>query len=483
MRRKVENSMDIKTKLKEIYIKNPYIRLVPYSFIVWLKYGKEYRKYYKFLRKSETWDKKKMKQWQFRQLKEIVRYSYQHVPYYKKLYDMTGFHPDDLRTFKDFEKIPTVCKDDIKEHPKEFLSDEIEKIYFSETHSSGTISEPLTFYLDKQTDIKDMIFHQYNWEKLGYHIGEKCLVVRGIFVAEPKKEKFHQYNKVWNWLILDPCYLEEDKYFPIYEEQIKKFGAKILFAYPSLAYMLAKAYIRNQKKPPKFRMIILSSENIIEGQLRFIKKVFQCHIVTYNYGHSEHALMASNYKEKTFLGFFPQYGYMELLDENKKCIKKDGIIGEITGTSFGKAMPLIRYRTQDYTSYARHQSTDYMKLCTSVNRIEGRKQDFVITSEGKAVSLLVITTGDPLEEMLCEFDEMQYEQKEIGKLIVYGKENKRHPVTNENINLICRLIERNANNKLEVTYKKTNKIEKTHSYKKRSLIQHVNFNEYGKENE
>jgi len=43
-------------------------------------------------------------------LKNLVSHAYSTVPYYKKLYDDTGLHPNDIRSIEDISKISIIDK-------------------------------------------------------------------------------------------------------------------------------------------------------------------------------------------------------------------------------------------------------------------------------------------------------------------------------------------------------------------------------------
>lgn len=166
--------------------------------------------------------------------------------------------------------------------------------------------------------------------------------------------------------------------------------------------------------PPRFKKIFLGSENTYEDQLRYIEEMFKGESA-YHYGHSEGVLLAIKYRDNHFLGFLPQYGHIDEYDETGKRYG-DNELGQIIGTGFSKTMPFIRYKTEDYAIFSGYKSKDFMKNCTSVERIEGRKHEFVVTKDKRRVSLCSIA-GAHMSEMTLISD-MQYEQKEIGKLIV-----------------------------------------------------------------
>jgi phenylacetate-CoA ligase len=49
-----------------------------------------------------------------RRIRRLIAYAYDRVPFYRRLYDAAGVHPDDIRTLRDFEeRVPFVDKPDV----------------------------------------------------------------------------------------------------------------------------------------------------------------------------------------------------------------------------------------------------------------------------------------------------------------------------------------------------------------------------------
>ena len=54
--------------------------------------------------KHETMSREEMQALQLARLKEIVKYAYDNVPFYKKKYDEAGFDPNSIETLDDLNK-------------------------------------------------------------------------------------------------------------------------------------------------------------------------------------------------------------------------------------------------------------------------------------------------------------------------------------------------------------------------------------------
>jgi len=88
-------------------------------------------------------------------LQELTRYAWKHAPFYRRIWDAAGFHPDHLRTLEDFEaKVPVITKRDLREAQArvppfgDYLcvaDDEVHHIH----GTSGTTGRPTAFAIGR----------------------------------------------------------------------------------------------------------------------------------------------------------------------------------------------------------------------------------------------------------------------------------------------------------------------------------------------
>ena len=48
--------------------------------------------------------------------KRLVAYAYEKTSYYRRRFDAIGLHPEDLKEPADFVSVPTLSRDDLREH-------------------------------------------------------------------------------------------------------------------------------------------------------------------------------------------------------------------------------------------------------------------------------------------------------------------------------------------------------------------------------
>ncbi len=436
-----------------------------YLPLYYVSRSKEFKKTYKFLKKIENWDYEETKEWQLKQISNIVDYAFENVPFYTKLYSRIGYKLGDIKTFQDINKLPMISKDDVKNNYEDFISKDIKNIPHQVSYTGGSTDKPMKFLVDKKINSREEAYYYYYWEKMGYKIGDKRIIFRGHKVADLKKKKFYVRDNLRNTLYFDSDYLTSTQYFKYYDNQIKKFKPKVISGYPSSIYTLANNYRNLNLPPPQVKMVILASENVYEDQIALIKKTFNPEKVIYQYGHSEQVLIAFKYKDRKELGFPPTYGYLEMIEE------KSNDIYELVGTSFSKSMPFIRYKTNDFASASNYKSDDFMKNYKSVSKIEGRLQEFIYTKDKRLISLVSIA-GAHLPEYTFIKD-MQYEQFEPGKLQLNVVFSDDYSESNKLYNDLIESLEKLFDHSLDVSIKKVKKINRTVSNKKIMLIQHI----------
>src|SRR5215469_16027121 len=58
-------------------------------------------------------DPAEISSYQLEQLRELIRLAYEHTKFYRRLYAKHDIHPDDIRTWSDFQKLPLITKSEI----------------------------------------------------------------------------------------------------------------------------------------------------------------------------------------------------------------------------------------------------------------------------------------------------------------------------------------------------------------------------------
>lgn len=195
----------------------------------------------------------------------------------------------------------------------------------------------------------------------------------------------------------------------------------------------------------------------------------------YHYGQSEAVSLALKFPKSEELGFMQTYSYSEICNGEGKPVK-GGEIGQIIGTSYNFSMPLIRYCTGDYCEKGEYHSDDWMKNCPSIRRVEGRKQDFIVTKDRRLIPLCNIA-GSHMKS-LARIGEWQYYQEEIGKIILKVTGIADNCPSQEVLSNIKKDFDSFFKGMVDVQVKAVKNIEKSNNNKHIAIEQHLNIEDF-----
>ena len=297
--------------------------------------NKDYCAYTKLLENREFLNEEAIKEYQFNELKKILIYANDTVPYYSKLFKQVGFCPKEMKSTEEMSVIPFLTKEIIRENFDDLISTKKVPGGHYVATTGGSTGEPLKVLLDYNCVFKENAFVNHYRSKLGYKTSDKLATFRGVEFGD----KLWKFNPMQNELIFSPFKLSKQTLL-LYLDKLNKYKPKYLNGYLSSIYFFAKLMSENQinfKFPIKG--VFLISENIDPEQRAFVENFFQVPSSTF-YGHSERCIIAEELKKNEYY-FDPYYGYTEL-------IKNEDNTFQIVGTGLlNKTMPLIRYKTDD----------------------------------------------------------------------------------------------------------------------------------------
>lgn len=411
---------------------------LPISFdaVVMFLYNKNFRKTYNFLKKSQKWSQEQIKSYQEEKLSELLNHSYKNVPYYTKLFDKIDLKPDDVNSLEDLQKIPFLTKDNVRENVESLKSINYPNYTFRHLTTGGSTGTPLGFYVTKGVwDAEELAYGKIIFDRFGCSFKDKYVLLRGYLSKYKDETKFWESSLFGRCLILLPNYMSEEN-LPKYVKRIRKFKPKFIITFPSIISILAGFMKKNNLPPfPTVKVISCTSELLYDWQKELLQDFFKCDILC-TYGHAESAVLAATCKKSQYYHFFPEYGIIELIDEDGKPINKEGKRGEIVATGLRNFIfPFIRYKTGDigvYTTKKCECGSSY----TILAKIEGRCQDFVISKTNK---ILPSTAGfhGLIAKSAQNVVKSQMHQEKIGEIIFkivkgknYSNEDEKQIRTN-----------------------------------------------------
>lgn len=362
--------------------------------------------------------------YQLTKLQHLVKYSYENVSYYKDLFDEFEINPSDINNFDDFYKIPFLTREIIRKNTDNLKSKSVPEFRFRKMATSGSTGKPLEVYVDKiDYPINAFTYYRTIIKRAGCNFFDKSISIIGtIIIPSADKGGFWNYNRFARTLHMSLLYLNEEN-IPKYIEKIREFKPKYILTYPSAIIQIARYIKDNQIKDiTSIKAVISTGETLYEWQRKIIEESFQCRVFVF-YGHSESTTMGLSCEKNNALHFFPEYGFVELIDKNGNHVKKENEMGELVTTGFmHNLFPLIRYKTGDM-GILTNEKCSCGRNCLILKKIKGKwRQEYIYSRDNVLVPFTSLYINFKIFKNVEQFQFCQ-EEKGIIILRILKREN------------------------------------------------------------
>jgi len=323
--------------------------------------------YLKLKNISET----KIQELKNNRLKEIVNYAYRNVPFYRKLWKKLGISPNNIKDEEDLKRLPIIDKNIIKRNYDAFISREYKEfvnqlshqaIFFRQT--SGSTGRPLKIYFDILTKANLDAVYANALTYTGYN-PFKPLLYYWWSMGENK-----WYSKIFGYFKKTFVPIEWDELKQL--EFMQKIKPEYIYYYPSQLFFISKYVLHNNIKLNfKPKAIITHAEILTETMRKTIEEAFNTTLHD-EYGSNEFNRIAFECKRKIGYHVPEDVLIVEIIDENGKEVRKNETGEAVITSLLNKAMPLIRYRQEDYL--VKTEGSCEIAYPVKIKSIEGRKQ-------------------------------------------------------------------------------------------------------------
>jgi len=333
--------------------------------------------------KIETLPRLELEALQLESLKEIVAFSYENSPYYKRSFDEAGVKPSDIRTLDDLAKFPFVTKQTERDTQGvgSFLGEmcavsESEVVYVSA--SSGSTGVPTLSPFTKQDfdewqDVESRLFYQVGMRNTDRYVHALNFT---LFVGGPDVIGAQNLGALCIWAGTVPS---ERLLFIL-----KEFQPTVIWTTPSYAWYLGESAKKIGIDPARdlaINKIIVAGESggSIDVTREAIEKLWDAKLYDF-FGISDiFGACAAMCDAKDGLHIAEDHILVESVDLHTGEILPDRKQGELVLTTLRKhARPMIRFRTGDI-GYVERKKCECGRTHARIS-IVGRKDDMFIVS-------------------------------------------------------------------------------------------------------
>lgn len=376
-------------------------------YLRWWRYDKETERRVEQALEREYWTKKQWDEWQQEKLSFILQRAKTNVPYYREYWRKRRLNGDNSSS-EYIENWPILEKQTVRERGLEFVADDCNPKRMYRDHTSGTTGSSLDVWMTRETVKYWYALSEARWRRW-YDVSKKDRwaifggqLVTPISQADPP---FWVWNAGLNQLYLSSYHLSPD-YLKYYIQALKSNRIRYLVGYTSALYCLAQAVNFEGKNDLKMDVVITNAEPLYDYQKECIAEAFGCP-VRETYGMAEMTAAASECPN----GNLHQWPEAGVIEKNENECNEQPVDFICTGL-VNPDMPLVRYRVGDAGTFA-NGSCDCGRTLPLMNKIEGRNDDLLYTTDGRRIGRL-----DPVFKNAFGIAEAQIIQRSLREIIV-----------------------------------------------------------------
>lgn len=311
--------------------------------------------------------------WRLRRIRALVDHAATKVPIYRSLYREAGYSPGDLRSWADFESLPTVSRDALAEVPlQDRLAEGTDPASCLHSRSSGSSGRSLT------------VLHQAGG------VAIQGLAFLRMFNMGMDYRPWHRHAYIYTApfpssgaaLGLYPQHFIHTL-TPIPEtlNELRRLQPQVLSCYPSHLRELLAAVGSGEELGFSPLAVWVNSEMSSPSERKAMAVRMGCPVYD-EYSTEELTRVASQCSEGRY-HVYQDMVHIEVLDPKGAV---SGGVGDLVGTALHSfAMPFIRYRQGDLAQL-RPSTCGCGRQFQEMEALEGRRNDAFVLPSGRVLS-------------------------------------------------------------------------------------------------
>ncbi len=312
---------------------------------------------------------------QERALRRLIAHAYARVPHYRRLFDSKGIRPESISSLTDLRNVPILTKEMVRAgYPGDMLVSGVDRSECSPRMTSGSSGRKLEVVLDHRVAVLYRLMQLRQLIDLGYRPWDTMAYVR---FSPPVTNIMLQRMRLFRRSFI-PLEWEPERQIA----QILRTRPRIINAYPSVLYLLARTLGKEKGKGLNLKFLMSNSELLTAHAREYIEDVFQCRVYD-DYSCLEFSAIAFECRMQS-LHIAADNVIVELLDDRGDRLPP-GVPGRIVVTSLNNySMPYIRYEIGDVGILSGEQCPCGRHFPV-LKAIVGRCDDFLVMPSGRLI--------------------------------------------------------------------------------------------------
>jgi phenylacetate-CoA ligase len=389
----------------------------------------------------ETWPADRFHDYVVSQLRSVLTYAAETVPYYRRRWAEAAISPERLARFQlsDLVTLPLTPKRDLRERPREFVTDTSVPRRLRVYHTSGSTGTPVTMYCtsdDHRRFVAAQEARSFRWAGVSIRMSRSMIGGRMVLPRHDSPPPYYRWNLAERQVYFSAYHISRS-HARDYVEGFNRHRPQFLTGYANAHYHLARFMLadglRLDYRPSA---LILSSEKLTPEMRPVLHEAFGARAYE-EFGAVENCVIATEC-ERGRLHVSPDFGVLEILDSTG-LPARPGEPGRVVCTGFAnRTQPLIRYEIGDMAAWSTEACPCGRSHLPVLEQVVGRLEDVIVGHDGRAtvrfhglfINLPNVLEGQVIQE---ELDHLRIRVVPRGELSDAEVETIRRRVADERL--------------------------------------------------
>lgn len=368
----------------------------------------------RFLAKSQSWSASEIRAYQDDALRQLIVFSYEHVPYYRRVMAERRLSPADIRSVGDLHRLPVLTKELLRKNWPELQAD-VPRRGAYQRHTGGSTGMPTMITNDALNGDWENAAYWRGMEWMGYRMGDPIAVLFGGSLGDKKASLRKKLSRAVLGEVFMPAFEVRADNLDDYINAMRQGKVRFLRGYASALFILARL-MRERGVSLPLDGVSSTAETLLDFQREAIESVFKCRVFN-QFGGCELNSVAFEKKGCRAFHICDELAVMESL---KGDAADPGEMGALTMTVLHNySMPLIRYQNWDVISLEGGVCSCGMEG-GRIRRMYGRSNDMLMSDTGALVSGAFIPSVFLTSQSILEMQIVQNTRNKVLIRLVKG---------------------------------------------------------------
>jgi phenylacetate-CoA ligase len=366
-----------------------------------------------------SWGEPEIRAYQEERLRALIRYCWDHVPYYRSRWKSVISGPEDVQRIEDLQRLPIVTKDEFREEIASITTTHPE-YQGQPARTGGSTGRPILFRMTKDDEELAWAQMYVGWTWAGWRLGAPFLVVGGESVGINLGDRRSRNDRIVNRWVTSGSNLTPDRTKVLAASpQFRRI--EFIYGYPNAIRELGELLSDLKVRPPRLRGVVCTAEVMRPEVRQRISETFGGVPVRDQYGLNDGGLLAVEGPETDGLHLFFHRGILEVLDEQNRPITGLGLPGRAVATTITNyATPFVRYETGDDVHWKTREPAASGIAWPRIGPVDGRTGDVIFLPSGRRIAMPGLTLVMRWMESLRTYQFIQTGQRAVTARLEKG---------------------------------------------------------------